>query len=153
VRKIGANPFIFTQSSWASTETSLALEKIEFARIENDLVDEIWIDQPSGNLDPIEIHELEYSGKSVSEKLKMVTDRMDASKSDNLLITRLDSIAWLMNLRGNDVPRSPVIFSYVLIAKKNAAWSYTIFPRDYVKVLNFNNVKLIRRNCRVATCK
>ena len=84
-------------------------------------------------MDPIEVHTLEYTGKTVTEKLKMIVDDLESNNFSNLFITRLDSIAWLLNIRGRDIPKNPVIFAYFLFAKKEGTWTYTVYPRDFSK--------------------
>ena len=81
----------------------------------------------------IEIHSLEYSGKTVAQKLTMIVDDLEQKNIQNLFITRLDSIAWLLNIRGKDVPNSPVVFAYFKFAKRDGVWKYTVYPRDVDK--------------------
>lgn len=61
-----------------------------------------------------------YSGKSRTEKLNDIRKEMEQQKADVLLISSLDDIAWLFNLRGNDIPYVPVFLSYALIEKEHA---------------------------------
>ncbi|WP_425446888.1 aminopeptidase P family protein [Dethiothermospora halolimnae] len=85
-----------------------------------DLVDEIWQDRPEIPKDKVFIHDVKYAGKSRAEKLKEVRNEMKKKKAKNYLISSLDDIAWLFNLRGNDVNNSPVFISYALVTETRA---------------------------------
>lgn len=85
-----------------------------------DLADEIWTDRPSISKEPIWELDVKYTGLSRAEKLKAVREKMAESGADILLLTALDEIAWLLNLRGNDVACTPVFLSYMIIEKSSA---------------------------------
>lgn len=82
-----------------------------------DLVGEIWEERPAlscekvWELDPI------YAGKSRIEKIREMRKAMAACKATYLLITSLEDIAWLLNLRGNDVECTPVFLSYLVLTQ------------------------------------
>lgn len=63
---------------------------------------------------------LSWTGRSTSEKLTELRDQLDKHQATHLLLTQLDEIAWLTNLRGKDVPCNPVFESYALISKTEA---------------------------------
>ena len=85
-----------------------------------DFADEIWADRPSISKEPVWELDVKYSGLSRAEKLKAVREKMDDNGADTLLLTALDEIAWLLNLRGNDVACTPVFLSYMIIEKTSA---------------------------------
>ncbi|MFU7516605.1 aminopeptidase P family protein [Clostridium sp. HCS.1] len=95
----------------------------------NDLLDNIWTDRPELPQDKIFIHDEKYAGKSSSEKLKEVRKNMESKKGDFYILSSLDDIAWLCNIRGNDIKFNPVALAYVVVGK------------DYAK-LYINNNKL-----------
>ena len=80
-----------------------------------DLVDLIWTKRPPISTEPVRELNLKYTGRSREEKLEEVRDKMRAEKADVLLLTALDEIAWLTNLRGNDVMYTPVFLAYMLL--------------------------------------
>ena len=83
-----------------------------------DLVDQIWTDRPPLSKEPVWELEVKYAGKSRAEKIQEVREKMQAEKADQLLVTALDEIAWLFNLRGGDVAYTPVFLSYLLLTKE-----------------------------------
>ncbi|MCH5259011.1 MAG: aminopeptidase P family protein [Lachnospiraceae bacterium] len=80
-----------------------------------DLVDFIWSDRPPISTEPVRELDAKYTGRSREEKLADVHEKMHAEKADILLLTALDEIAWLTNLRGNDVLHTPVFLAYMLL--------------------------------------
>lgn len=80
-----------------------------------DLAEGIWKDRPPLPDHPVWILEECYSGQSTAEKLKRVREKMQEEKADVHILTSLDDIAWLLNLRGSDVDYCPVFLSYAVI--------------------------------------
>lgn len=93
-----------------------------------DLVDVIWTDRPPLSKKPVwELH-VKYAGKSREDKIKEVRAKMQEEKSDQLLVTALDEIAWLFNLRGGDIAHTPVFLSYLLLTKEQI----TLFAHEEI---------------------
>ncbi|MEZ4883306.1 MAG: aminopeptidase P family protein [Chitinophagales bacterium] len=85
-----------------------------------DLSAEIWQDRPPLPLHPIFLHELQYCGKSSTDKLKEMRAFLDEQKADFQLLSSLDDIAWLFNIRGNDVAFNPVVYAFALVSTEKA---------------------------------
>ncbi|MDD4503654.1 MAG: aminopeptidase P family N-terminal domain-containing protein, partial [Clostridiaceae bacterium] len=82
-----------------------------------DLVGELWEDRPAIPQAPIFMHDVKYAGKSRTEKLAEVRKEMQKLDSGYYLLSSLDDVAWLLNIRGGDVPNTPVVTAYVLISQ------------------------------------
>lgn len=80
-----------------------------------DLVNIIWTDRPELSKEKMWVLEEKYSGLKSSEKLNNVREYMRSRGADIFVLTSLDDIAWLLNLRGNDVKCNPVFLSYIII--------------------------------------
>lgn len=65
-----------------------------------------------------------YAGESIKEKYARVAAKIDGA--DLMIITTLDDIAWLLNLRGNDISYNPLFFSYLILHNKAAEGSYKV---------------------------
>ena len=85
-----------------------------------DLVDFIWKDRPVISQKPVWELEVTYAGLSREEKMTAVREKMKEAGADYLLLTALDEIAWLLNLRGDDVKNTPVFLSYMIIETDKA---------------------------------
>ena len=88
--------------------------------MDKDLLEEVWDDRPSLPQDKIFIHDEIYAGKSASEKINEVRKAMKESEVQSYLLTSLDDIAWLFNIRGNDISFNPVALCYAIITEKTA---------------------------------
>ena len=89
-------------------------------KMDKDFLSLIWENRPELSKEKIFIHDTKYCGKSASEKLKEVRVEMEKLEGENFIITSLDDIAWLFNIRGNDIAYNPVALSYALINKDEA---------------------------------
>lgn len=87
----------------------------------------LWTDRPAMPLAPAFVYDTKYAGMSFTEKLSAVRQAMEAAGADSLLLSALDEIAWLLNIRGNDVHCNPVVVSYLLIEKDKV--NYFIQPQ------------------------
>lgn len=85
-----------------------------------DLLEYIWTDRPELPKDKIFNHEEIYCGKSTSEKLNEVRENLKNKEANSFILSSLDDIAWLYNIRGNDVLFNPVALSYALVTDKEA---------------------------------
>ena len=82
---------------------------------DKDLAKEIWQDRPALIHHPVSVLEECYSGESALSKIGRVRDKMKEEGADVHILTSLDDIAWLLNVRGNDVESCPVVLSYVVV--------------------------------------
>lgn len=113
----------------AAMEQELATKGNITVRTDADPMAELWTDRPVIPDNEIQLHPLEYSGESTSSKISRVRKHLLDCGADGLLVTALDEIAWVLNLRGSDVHCNPVFVSYLLISPENIT-------------LYINNVKL-----------
>lgn len=88
--------------------------------MDKDLLEEVWNDRPSLPEDKIFIHDEIYAGKSASEKISEVRKAMKENNVENYLLTSLDDIAWLFNIRGNDILFNPVALCYAIVTEETA---------------------------------
>jgi Xaa-Pro aminopeptidase len=115
--------------------------KLEMVSLKDNLVDHVWADQrPKRTENPVFVLDEKFTGESVASKLKRLREALTGS----FIVTALDEVAWLLNLRGNDIPYNPVFFSYVLVTP-NDATLYTNpsrVPADVKKYLETAKVAL-----------
>ena len=76
----------------------------------------IWTDRPARPMNPAFVHDEALAGEDVDSKISRVIDALDAADADGLLITALDEIAWLLNLRGSDVDYTPVVIAFAYVS-------------------------------------
>ncbi|AIL32401.1 aminopeptidase P family protein [Basilea psittacipulmonis] len=110
-RCVTVNQFIALQQS---------LPGYEF-KDERELISWLWKDRPAQVFNPIYEHELSYAGTSVTEKLKQLRSYIkDKHQCDAVMLSSLDDIAYLLNLRGSDVSFNPVFCAFLWVDAKHA---------------------------------
>ena len=95
----------------------IALERGGKVRYDLDFIDMIWEERPPLSEKPAFLLDIQYAGETVEKKLSRVRDTMKEQGADVLVITSLDDIGWLLNIRGNDVEYFPLLLSYAVIKK------------------------------------
>ena len=82
-----------------------------------DLVGDIWADRPVLKSDKVWLLDEKYAGESRDSKIERLRKYMDEKGDDYHIITSLDDIAWLLNIRGNDIHCNPVVMSYLVVSQ------------------------------------
>lgn len=116
---VGFDGRVFAQSSAKEIEEALKNNGIT-VNDEYDFIDMIWSDRPDVILNNINSHDIKYSGITTKEKLELVREKMNKKKANCYVLGSLDDIAWLFNIRGNDVPNNPVVMAFAMITNNKA---------------------------------
>ena len=133
---IGVNPEMFSVNDYKEWS-----EKIELKSV--DLIKPLWTEgRPAIPQDKLYPYSADFAGETVESKLARMRDQLAKKKADAMIISALDEIAWLLNIRGNDVEYNPVVISYVVLEADKC----TLFV-DSAKIdspaqnyLDFNNI-------------
>lgn len=103
-------------------ETSDLRSKLKKAglklNVDFDPIDKIWSDRPSLPSDKIFIHEVKYAGESAADKIARILNTTHSMGANSFFTSALDEIAWVLNIRSNDVPCNPVATSFLYLAPK-----------------------------------
>ena len=99
---------------------SIVKDKNGTMKVEEDLIDFIWEDRPSLSKEPAWLLDERYAGESVISKMTRVREEMKKAGADTHVLTSLDDIAWLFNIRGNDATHFPIVLSFVILTLKDA---------------------------------
>ncbi|HXP29458.1 MAG TPA: aminopeptidase P family N-terminal domain-containing protein, partial [Stellaceae bacterium] len=78
-------------------------------------IDKVWADRPPPPLAPVVLHPLRFAGKSAEEKRREVAASLAKDAVDAVVLTAPDSIAWLLNIRGGDVPHTPLALGFAIL--------------------------------------
>ncbi|WP_373599359.1 aminopeptidase P family protein [Paraclostridium bifermentans] len=111
---LGFDGRVICAKEGSSLEEKLAKKNIKIV-YEYDLIDMIWNDRPSLSTEKAFLLDVKYAGETFSSKLNRVREAMKEKGATTHVITTLDDIAWLFNIRGGDVKFNPVVLSYALI--------------------------------------
>lgn len=86
---------------------------------ELDLVSSIWVDRPLAGHSRVVEHAIEYAGRSRVEKLNQVREILTKRNLEGCILSALDDIAWLLNIRGNEIQYTPLVTAYCYIDQEN----------------------------------
>lgn len=112
--RIGYDPWLHGKRWVAAATKALAEKGAELVAVESNPIDAIWQDRPAPSAAPALVHEDRHAGQASEAKRAAVSEWLAGRKLDAAVIAALDSIAWLLNIRGADVERTPVTLSYVI---------------------------------------
>ena len=102
----------------AALKTHLEEKEISL-QADFDPADGIWEDRPALPDGPAELYSEQFAGEPAASKLARIREQMDKEQADALILTKLDEIAWLLNMRGTDVDFNPVFLAFLTIGKDN----------------------------------
>jgi len=106
--RIGYDPMLHAPASVARLQAAAKKAGFELVATDENPIDRAWSDQPPLPSAKISAHPVQFAGKPSSEKRKEIAAAVKAAGADALLVTAPPSIAWLFNIRGGDVPRTPL---------------------------------------------
>lgn len=113
---VGADPQKVPQFQWTEWEYELSLKYIPLMRVNRNLVDTVWdTDRPLPHNDPLKVQPLTYAGEKWESKVEKLRQNITAHGCDAMVVTSLTEIAYLLNLRGTDIPYVPVFKAYVIV--------------------------------------
>ena len=117
--KIGFDGKAISAAMGVRLEENLAKKNITIS-YEDDLLDEIWEDRPALSDAKAFLLDVKYSGENFASKINRVRNAMKDSGATTHILTSLDDIAWLFNIRGRDVKYNPVVLSYAVVTLDKA---------------------------------
>ena len=113
---VGVDPRTVTIAAAKRMHSALSRSGLRLTAADNNPVDEAWAsERPGVPSDPLRVHPDELAGESVTSKLNRLRESMRLHNASVLVVSALDEVAWLLNLRGSDVDCNPVFFGFVLV--------------------------------------
>lgn len=101
---------------------TIAAQKKAVLKVEEDLTGIIWSERPQLSREQSYVLDTKYAGKTAAQKLQEVRAEMKEKGAGVHVLTSLDDIAWLFNIRGNDIESVPVVLSYAVITSTESFW-------------------------------
>ncbi len=121
--KVGFDPWLHTQGWAKGVRKVLAKAGSELVAVESNPVDSVWQDQPEPSPAPAFLQDEALTGRSSADKRAAIAEWLQEESLDAVVISALDSVAWVLNIRGSDVERTPVALSYLTVhADGTADW-------------------------------
>lgn len=113
---VGADANLMSYTEWAVLHTSLTAAGHCLMPLEENLIDKVWgNEQPAPTANTVMPQPMQFSGCSAGEKVKSCRDEMNKNNAKALVVTALDEVAYILNLRGSDIPYNPVFSAYVIL--------------------------------------
>jgi len=110
-RRIGYDPWLHAEPALQRFEAA----GVALVPLEPNPLDTVWADRPAPPASPVRPHPLEFAGKPAAEKRAEAAAALREAKEDAAVIPDPASIAWLLNIRGQDVPYAPLPLSFALL--------------------------------------
>ncbi len=117
--KIGFDPWLYTTGQMETLIGELDGSAIELEPCAN-LIDQIWPDQPPAPDAPVSAHPIEFAGQSHASKRDQLGKGLAKSGHSAAILTLPDSICWLLNIRGADIPCNPVCHAFAILHASGA---------------------------------
>ena len=113
--KLGYDPWLHTPDGAARLEAACARAGGALVAVDDNPVDAVWADRPAPPISPAVPHPPEYAGLSSLAKLAAVAETLGKGGADAAVLTARDSIAWIFNMRGADIPNTPVALCFAIV--------------------------------------
>jgi Xaa-Pro aminopeptidase len=125
--RVGFDPYLISLRVAERLQGALRNPQSALAPLEGNLIDGVWTDRPAAPASPIYALPESLTGETVTGKLTRVRALLEQAGAAALVLTKLDEVAWLTNLRGADIPYNPVFEAYLLV-QRDAAQCFTDNP-------------------------
>ena len=113
--RVGYDPWLHTESEVERYRAACDKARASLIACEDNPIDAVWPDQPPRPLGPVVAHDQSFAGESAAEKRTRMAAVLAADDTDAAVLTMPDSIAWLLNIRGADVPNAPLPLSFAIL--------------------------------------
>ncbi len=122
--RIGFDPKLMTVDEIERFTKALTPKGIVLVATDGNPVDAVWQDRPAPPQAPVVLHPVELAGETPSKKLATIQADLTKAGQDAAVITAPDSIAWLLNIRGGDLPHTPFPLSFAIVPKTGKPMLY-----------------------------
>ncbi|MEE2760396.1 MAG: aminopeptidase P family protein [Pseudomonadota bacterium] len=123
--RLGFDPWLHTGDGTARYRRAVAKAGAELSAEDSNPIDSVWWNQPPPPLWPITIQDVAMAGKSSSRKREEIAAELRKAGEDAAVLTQPDSIAWLANIRGGDVPYTPFVLGFAILGRDTSLNIYT----------------------------
>ncbi len=118
--RLGYDPWLHTIGWVEKTRGALERHGVQLIACEDNPLDSVWLDQPPAPLSPVTPQDIAFTGDSAADKRARLAQGLAERGLSALVLTQPDSIAWLLNIRGADVPCTPLPLSFAILASDGA---------------------------------
>jgi Xaa-Pro aminopeptidase len=116
--RLGYDPWLHTVESAERLAKACAASGAALVAVEPDLFDAIWTDRPGPPLGPVVLHDIAFAGEEAITKLARIRPEIGKLKADALVVSDPHCVAWTFNIRGSDVPHTPLPLAFAIIPRE-----------------------------------
>jgi Xaa-Pro aminopeptidase len=142
--RVGFDPEQYSVEAWRKLERALG-KSLSLVIVETNPVDALWTQRPAIPSTACWVHPQKCAGRTVSSKLASLRHEMSVRQCDAVIISALDEVMWMLNLRGGDAVESPVFYSYLFVTAQEAsffAFDPSRVPADVLDALDKDRVSV-----------
>lgn len=114
--RIGFDPWLHTISEAKALKAAAEKRGATLVAVDRNAIDAIWDDQPDAPRGAVEIHPLDFAGELARDKLARMAEALSAAGAEYCVLTDPSSLAWAFNIRGSDVPHTPLALGFAVLA-------------------------------------
>src|ERR1700735_2559351 len=116
--KLGYSPWLHTIDGAERLAKACDEARASLVAVEDNPIDVIWTDRPEPPLGPVVAHDMRYAGEQAADKLARVGAEFATDAADTLVVSDPHAVSWLFNIRGSDVPHTPVVLAFAMVPKE-----------------------------------
>ena len=113
--RLGYDPWLHTPNQAGRYRSACQKAGAKLVAVSQNPIDDIWLDRPAPPLAPVVVHEMSYAGMEAAQKLALLAGGLKRDQVDAAFIAAPDSVAWLLNIRGGDVPFTPLALAFAIM--------------------------------------
>jgi len=141
---VAIDPFLHSITEIEKIKIIIENTKCKLKLIEKNLVDLIWKDQPYTEYTKIFDHPIKFAGETREKKLNKLKNFLDDNTIDYYFVTGLDNIAWVLNIRADDIKYTPLVYAHLLISKNS---KHSLYIKE--NVISDTLKKTIKENVNI----
>ena len=116
--QLGYAPWLHTVDGAERLAKACSEARTTLLAVEDNPIDVIWTDRPEPPLGAVVAHELRYAGEELSSKIARIQAEMAGNAAETLMVSDPHAVSWLFNIRGSDVPHTPVVLAFATVPKE-----------------------------------
>jgi Xaa-Pro aminopeptidase len=130
--KLGYDPWLHTSESAERLRKACATAGAELVAVDNNPIDALWNDRPAPPAGPLSLRDIKLAGESAADKRKRIQAELKKLRADVLVVSDPQNVAWAFNIRGADVPHTPLALAFAVIPREGK-------PALYVDAAKLDN--------------
>ena len=123
-KKLGYSPWLHTVEGVERLAKACAAADASLVPVADNPIDAVWAGRPPPPLGAVALHDLRFAGEAAPDKIARVRAEMQKLAADALVVSDPHAVSWLFNIRGSDVPHTPVVLAFAIVTQAGRPWLY-----------------------------